>query len=231
MITRSRKTVSGRGKPRGGISRRVPNVRQLRKRILIVGEGRETETNYFHGLKNKDEVSTVFALIIKQGHGGSPEGVVRQAVEYKKREEHRDRERKRINAYDEVWCLLDVESPDNLESLTRAIALARDNGILICLSNPCFEVWFLLHFVKTGRHYNDSGAVVRDLSILWQRPFGNEYRKSDQRIYKSMSSRTLEAIQNAQWVLEKHHEGKENALDCNSSTDVYRLVKFLLGRD
>ncbi len=51
----------------------------------------------------------------------------------------RDRDR---DAFDEVWCVFDV---DDFE-LTAAVPLAVGNDIRLAVSNPCFEVWLLLHF-------------------------------------------------------------------------------------
>ena len=50
--------------------------------------------------------------------------------------------------YDEYWCVFDV---DEHPYLNRALELARTSGISIALSNPCLELWFLLHFEGDGR--------------------------------------------------------------------------------
>lgn len=44
--------------------------------------------------------------------------------------------------FDEIWCVVDVDDHPNLNS---AIAEARDAGIEIAVSNPCFELWLVLH--------------------------------------------------------------------------------------
>ncbi|MEU9447574.1 RloB family protein [Streptomyces sp. NPDC048277] len=45
--------------------------------------------------------------------------------------------------YARAWCVLDV---DDFAHLDEALRLARDEDIEIALSNPCFELWLLLHF-------------------------------------------------------------------------------------
>lgn len=42
-----------------------------------------------------------------------------------------------------VWCVYDR---DDHPHLAEAGQMARDNGIHVALSNPCFELWLLLHF-------------------------------------------------------------------------------------
>ena len=46
---------------------------------------------------------------------------------------------------DEFWCVFDVEWPRNHPGL-RAIEQARANSIQLAISNPCFELWLILHF-------------------------------------------------------------------------------------
>jgi hypothetical protein len=47
--------------------------------------------------------------------------------------------------YDELWCVVDV---DQFSDLEKAAALARKGRIrtTLIVSNPCFELWLLLHF-------------------------------------------------------------------------------------
>jgi RloB-like protein len=49
------------------------------------------------------------------------------------------------DTYDELWCVLDV---DQFSDLHKAAALARKSSIptKLVVSNPCFELWLLLHF-------------------------------------------------------------------------------------
>ena len=191
--------------------------------ILIVGEGEKTERNYFRGLTGEEAVRARFTVTVKKGHGRSPEDVVKEAIDYKKAAEHRG------PGYDEVWCVLDVEGQNKRDSLNRAVASAKDNGIRLCLSNPCFEIWLLCHFVKRARSYNDCAAVIVDLSKYWRDHCGKGYQKNDDRIYQRVSDLTSTAIEYAQWVREIHHAGEKSVAEANSSTEVYLLVKQLTG--
>lgn len=49
---------------------------------------------------------------------------------------------------DERWLVLDVDhalNGDHVASFMEALKRAADNGIKVALSNPCFELWLLLH--------------------------------------------------------------------------------------
>ena len=198
--------------------RRVPSGRPVKTRVLIVGEGK-TERNYFDALKREDAVSARFAVTVKGAGGFDAEYGVRRAIV----------ERDRLTTeFDEVWCVLDTERPRKRASLKKAIRLAGKEGIRLCLSNPCFEVWVLAHFERTARHFADCSAVVRVVARRWKKQFGQDYRKSDD-LYGRLVDLLSAAVANARWVRETHHKGESDTADCNSSTDVYRLVGHLLG--
>jgi hypothetical protein len=45
--------------------------------------------------------------------------------------------------YAEVWCVFDVDDHPHIQDARQQ---ARDNGIKLAISNPCFELWIVLHF-------------------------------------------------------------------------------------
>ena len=60
---------------------RIPAGFALRRRILIVGEGQESEPNYFHGLNVEDAVRKRFTVQIYAGHGRDQVSVVQEAIQ------------------------------------------------------------------------------------------------------------------------------------------------------
>ena len=60
--------------------------------------------------------------------------------------EARDRAIDEDAEIDEFWCVFDVEWPRNHPGLEEAIQQAHANGIELAISNPCFELWLILHF-------------------------------------------------------------------------------------
>ncbi len=187
-------------------------VRPLKTSVLIVCEGK-TETNYFDKLKRDEVTSRRFAVTVKRGKGGSRDQIAQFAIE--RMNEGPDR-------YDFVWCVMDVEGPDQADAAAAAMGLLKNNSIEPCFSNPAFEVWLLSHFEKTGTAFPSGDAVVKRLARHW-----SDYDKTGLNIYPRVAALTDTAIQNAKWVRENHH-GIENCVSrCNSATDVYRLVAFL----
>jgi len=193
----------------------------VRRLILLVGEGRETEPNYFRAFGREHGARCGFCLAVKGAGGFSPEHCVDKALN------EIESARRRHQKYDEVWCIFDVESVDKTASLAKAMATARKSGIKTCLSNPSFEVWLIAHFERTRKSFIDAKAAERHLSDHWQEMCGQPYDKADPRVYERVRVSTETAIKNAQEVHLKDHRGG-NVEKCNSSTEVYRLVAMLL---
>ncbi|MFT4628841.1 MAG: hypothetical protein ACI8PZ_007537, partial [Myxococcota bacterium] len=63
--------------------------------------------------------------------------------------------------YDEVWCVFDR---DEHERFADACQMARDNNLQVAASNPCFELWLLLHFRDSpgARHRHDLQHMLRE---------------------------------------------------------------------
>ena len=124
------------------LKRRVA-VRQPRKTILIFCEGERTEPEYLDALKRQPWVRDIAAvdLRVETGHGGSvPTTLVTMAVAARRRAAGEEGE------IDEVWCVFDVEWPRNHPGLEEAAEQARHHGIEVAVSNPCLELWLILHF-------------------------------------------------------------------------------------
>lgn len=217
----SRKSRQDRKSSRSGgtVPARISQGRELKTTVLIVCEGKETERNYLYQLKLEESATKHFTVTVKSAKGKSRVQAVRAAVAIQKNSS---------GQYDEVWCVMDVEGPQHLADLRKAIALAQRNEIVLYLSNPAFEVWLLAHFDRIARSFNGCDAVVSVLDKLWRKKFQQGYDKSDRLIYQRLSVSTQDAVGNAQWVRETHHRGKADTVDCNSSTEFYKLVKRLL---
>jgi hypothetical protein len=190
---------------------------------LIVCEGRETEPNYFRGLRGEKAVLQNFIVEVHTGKGGSSLAVVQQAIAAQDKAAARGKE------FDEVWCVLDVEQPGQRQKVIEARTLAGLHRIQLALSNPSFEVWLLAHFVPTKKSFADCDKVVEELQKHWHRKCGQDYAKNDERQYACLADLTRSAIDNARQVREFHWKASSDIVECNSATDVYRLVERLLG--
>jgi len=122
-------------------ARRRPPRRRAASRILAVCCG-NTEKQYLDGMKRAARVVTLRAVV----KVGSPEQLVGYAA--KLRDRHPD-------SYDEVWCVVDVDEFD----ITKALAAAARAGVSLAISDPCFEVWLILHFADHSAHLVDYRAA------------------------------------------------------------------------
>jgi hypothetical protein len=129
------------------IRRRGP-TREPKQRILIVCEGEETERGYFKAFQHEARNPRVHVEVASET--GEPLQVVQIAVRLKEKAEGEARSQHDENLrWDEVWGVVDV---DEHASLDKARQLALNNDIFLAISNPCFELWALLHFQEQRAH-------------------------------------------------------------------------------
>jgi len=127
--------------PPRNLSRRRP-VRGPSKLIVVICGGRRTEPSYFSALKQVFRKPAVKIEI--SGDGLDPVTLVQSAVE-RKNTLLKDA-RKSKNSFDknfEIWVVFDR---DEFPQIREARELAAKNSIGVAESNPCFELWGILHF-------------------------------------------------------------------------------------
>jgi hypothetical protein len=208
-------------------SRSRPGRRRRKKRILVTGQGKETEPNYFRGLRDDARIASQFVVKVAPGKGETPLDAVRRAIELARRARAEGRDM----AYDAVFCFLDVEQAGQNPHLDEARRLARADGVQVFLSNPAFEVWLLAHLERTAKAFLNGTQLLEYLEKQWLRAFGGGYEKNDPHLYARLGERLDTAIGNARHVRESHFRDEADLVHCNSATEVYRAVEFLLGRN
>jgi hypothetical protein len=128
--------------------KRVAESRPEFRTIVVFTEGKKSEPDYVNELKRLPHVAENVALNLElRPEHGVPLTLVQLAVE-----------RKMDQEVDECWCIFDVEWPKNHPNLNSAILLARANDIRLAISNPCFEVWLILHHKEIAK-FNNTAAV------------------------------------------------------------------------
>ena len=147
-------------KPRKGrpLRRRVA-VRPPKRTFLVFCEGTRTEPEYLQALKQEPavrEVASVEIRIDMEASGAVPLTLVREATEARARNSQDQGD------VDEVWCLFDVEWPQNHPNLDEAIDQAAQRDVRLAISNPCFELWLALHFDDQTAWLttNDAGEIA-----------------------------------------------------------------------
>ncbi len=117
-------------------------------RLLVCCEGEGTGANYLDRLKSVLRIRPAHIEVV--AGGANPETLVDYAVQRKQKAERNARQGKDDNLkYDEVWCVFDA---DLHEHIPEAKQKANANQIKLAISNPCFELWLLLHFQDQRAH-------------------------------------------------------------------------------
>lgn len=111
-----------------------------RRSIFIACEGL-TEEAWWLWYARQHRATGVEVSVV--GQLGDPRKVVERAIEQRKRfaqRAHRDQD-SYADAF-ECWAVVDV---DEHARLPEAVSLAQAHQIPMAISNPCFEIWGLLH--------------------------------------------------------------------------------------
>jgi hypothetical protein len=95
-------------------------------------------------------------------HHGSPIHLVNRAI-VAQRAERQEYRRGRGIPYDEIWCVFD---DDHRPEVREAITRAERWGVGVAFSNPCIELWFVLHFDHHGAWVTNDQIQRRASQLL-----------------------------------------------------------------
>ncbi len=178
-------------------------------------EGGRTEVDYLNALKQEYTAHNVsFDLQVDYDSAGSvPFTLVKHAVRA------RGRFPPEASEIDEVWCIFDVEWPQNHPNLDKAMTLAKNSGIKTAVSNPCFELWLVLHF-QDQTAWLDTQEAVR----LRRNCDGSKDKGLDGETYMPLRA---EAVRRALY-LEKRHIGNDTKFPKdNPSSSMHQLLNAI----
>ena len=185
-------------------------------RILIVCEGKQTEPNYFNKFRErllalkKNRTEDIVIDILPAKHPAAKHVF----------DDARQKKESITPRYSEVWCVFDKDK--NIDDLYNQLIAkrAKEESIHIAYSNPCFELWFLLHF-----DYCDSQLSGKDCEKkLCSRM--QDYSKTDAGLFDKFADKQATAIKHAETLI-KMWEGKTDFAKHNPSTTVHELVTRL----
>lgn len=206
--------------PRKKLVNPSTHVRDARLYMVVV-EGANTEWNYFNALQDQDFIpkSKVHIEVAKPDeHKSAPNHLIACA------EENFNSITNRLPD-DECWIVFDVESltrNDKRERQVReAIDVARDQKWFVALSNPCFEVWYLLHIMDDLTGIDGTGNSAKETLRM---QLGG-YRESN--VPQPCLDR--QAIQLAITRAKSRDTDPNSPIPALPSTRVYRLVERLVG--
>lgn len=139
-----------------------------------------------------------------------PEALVSSAIKA------RDKSAEEEGEIDEFWCVFDVEWPRNHPRLREAVQQARGNGINLAISNPCFELWLILHF-ESHSSWLDNDAARR----LRRQFDGAPDKNLDPSKYMPL---VRQAMNNVIALAKRHSRDRTGFPHDNPSSGMYLLI-------
>ena len=204
-LRRPRVSPGSKGPPR----RRVSHA-SVRRELLVFVEGLRTEEMYlvYWHRRFRDRVSVTI-----DRYRATPLPLVEHAFTAKKAEA-RDARRGGGRAHDQIWCVFDRDEHPNVP---QAIDLAARQGINVAFSNPCLELWFLLHF--------------QDQTAYLERKVAQACAEALLDCSKALSPGALEALAERvddakvrARLLDDKHAGDGSPAGSNPSSNVWEIV-------
>ncbi|EPY6472922.1 RloB family protein [Clostridium sporogenes] len=187
-------------------NKRRKGIKKVNPIIVVVCEGKETEVQYFK--KFNSRYTKVDVRIVDKNSIGKnkakatdPKSLVERALNIKENDYD-------INPKDgdRVWCIFDVDIDYNnnnpVESKVDQIEKAKKkakNKVILGISNPCFEFWYLLHFEYTTANLKNYNSVIKKLD-----KYIKDYEKN-KGIYDKLKNNMGDAVKRA-LKLKKYHE-------------------------
>lgn len=200
--------------------------------IVIASEGKDTERIYFKALAKEYTNPRVHVHILKRSedekNNSSPEHVLEQLNEYKCQYE--------LEADDELWLVTDKDHWTEAMLSRVATECMQDVSMHMALSNPCFELWLLLHLV-------DVSSLTPEEQRLWMEnrrksKSGNPYLKVLLRqkmgSYHESAYDVLTLIQHVEVAIERARLLDKNPADRwpqTLGTRVYLLAESVMNRN
>ena len=138
---------------------------------LIVTDTEETEKNYFEGLRDSIPKELKNRLVIKVEKEKTV-SLVEKALELRSREPQ----------LRQVWIVFDR---DQIKNFDKIIQEAKNNGVNVGWSNPCFEIWMYAYFDKMPV-IQTSVQCCRNFSNVFLQKTGKKYLKNDKHIYSKL---------------------------------------------
>ncbi|MCX4302666.1 MAG: RloB family protein [Clostridia bacterium] len=203
-----------------GKSKRKSNFLQIAPaNYLIICEGKQTEPNYFNGLKQDinrkygKKVEVLIPNIDIKGTGRNTTDLVKYTQKY-------------VNysnkVYGQVWVVFDKDDYSD-EQFNQAIKNCDYN---VAWSNPNFELWLLSHLKRVSKVMSKD-EILDELDKEFQRNGLGTYKKNDGKIFEKVTKdRKLDiAIKNCEYMEKLNKNGQ--ASDRNPMTRVYKIVDGL----
>ncbi|MCE2515215.1 MAG: RloB domain-containing protein [Acidobacteria bacterium] len=186
--------------------------KKTRRVIRVLTEGEITEPQYLTAWARRNRSHVRLEI---SDRGVTPKTLVDRARGHVRRNRPTKR---RTPDYDEIWCVFDTDEHPNLP---QAVEEARQGGIEVAVSNPCFELWLVLHAHAQTAHIDRHRAQQRSAEL------GLSHDKAIPQDAQNTLIDTFETAKQRAIDLSERHAGNGSPPRTNPSTDVWRLVDRL----
>lgn len=206
----------------------MPKVRSKVKRQLapilhIYCEGEKTEPYYLRGYLDKHHPGNRLVKI-ERTDKNTPVQLVDEAI---RRKEGSD-----TPEQDLFWVVYDRESTAKYSNALHKESCdnADSNSIEVALSNVCFEMWLLLHFINSSAPYTSYEDLIRrsQLRVELHKIGITEYEKADPSIFEHVSFGLRDARERARRIntnmISTSPAGRDKPYLLNPYTDIYKLL-------
>ncbi len=195
-------------KPRDYSSRSISGRSAGKPKIYIYSEGRVTEKIYLNSFKSRGARTIIYRKL-----GADPVSLLKAAKKGRKELQHKG---------SEFWCVFDVD--ERWQEIPRMLSEAERAGVSVAVSNPCFELWLLLHrydqhaFIdrKEAQKLADEQAILD--GKLPRQSFLDE--TETRKLYLEAKKRAI--------ALEQQHRANGNSDFHNPSSNVWKLIDSIL---
>lgn len=128
--------------------------------IIIAAEGEATEKIYFETLRDYVHNARVHVKVLERKeqdkHKSSPESVLEQLNQYQASNA--------LDSEDELWLVIDKDRWKMKSIKYVAQRCAQNWAFSLALSNPCFELWLLLHLLDVSSETEEErGRMYKNL--------------------------------------------------------------------
>lgn len=200
---------------------RKQNKRASYDRILIVCEGEKTEPFYFEEIREFYKLQTANVKVTHSTYGTSPLQIVEYSLD----------ECLRTRKWEQVYCVFDRDDHRSFNDAIQKINtlnvkhrndLKQPIKFTAIQSNPCFELWLLLHFECVTRHSHRNQII----SLLSQADRINGYGKGQAGNFNKTKDNLKTAFQNAATLKAERDRVQTENPYTNVDELVYRLINL-----
>lgn len=123
--------------------------------VVIAAEGRNTENIYFEAMKAKLCASDVHVKVLhRNNNDSSPENVLAQIQDFMAEYNIADD--------DQLWIVVDKDKWQDKMLSSVALYCSQNQNLNFCLSNPCFELWLILHLEDVASYDEEQLQLLAD---------------------------------------------------------------------